>query len=259
MKNRLNKLKAILATSLFALVLNQFSYSYVDCGVDSCCSNWYIAGSGSVAWHNNTRFNDADDDINFNLKYKTGWGAAASIGYIFALCDPCDPCNLCSPWDLRLEAEFVYRRNRVKSNSVNGDVDFFGILVPGSVAVTGGHNQDSAIMANLILDGPLFCDLSFFVGGGIGASWNRIKANGNVSVLDVPIATFDLSAKKTVFAWQVLAGLSYCICPGISLTAGYRWFATTKPSYGRDFEFRGVKQSHIPMTHSVDLGLRFQF
>lgn len=212
------------------------------CYYDPCACNWYLAASGSVAWHNNLKFVNNELGISANAKYKTGWGAAVSLGYIF---------DLCNCWDFRLEAEFVYRRNKLKNFNVVIDEETINI------PFNNGHIEDRAIMANLLLDIPLFCDLGAYVGGGIGVTFNKRKGNitGIDPATDEPFS-ITVSSNKTLFAWQLLAGLSYCICPNITFTTGYRLFATSKAKGGRDFD---VKSSHIPLTHSVDFGLRFRF
>lgn len=234
-----NKIFALIVVGVM-VVMNQVSHASCGsacgpcgpvCGPNPCCpcNNWYVAGSGSVAWHNALKFQENAASLSVN--YKTGWGAAASVGYLF---------DMCNGWDLRLEGEFVYRRNNLKN------VTF---TVPGIFSGTGsihGHNQDAAIMANLIADMGLFCDWSFYLGGGIGASFNKLSAT---------VFGVNGSRSQTLFAWQFLTGLSYCICQDVSLTVGYRLFGTTKS----DLAIAGIRAHHSPLTQSVDIGLRFGF
>lgn len=216
------------------------------CCYNPCCpSNWYVAASGSVAWHTNHKFNTSgldDEGIPFTLdtsrKYKVGGGAAASVGYIF---------NICNCWDLRLEGEVVWRRNSLKN--INSNFTSAGVTLAETVAASG-HTQDIAIMANLIGDFPLFCDLGLYLGGGIGVSFNQLvltSENGD------PISPS--KQNDELFAWQVMGGFSYKICPNIDFTIGYRLFATQK------VETPGahIKSKDIPLTQSLDLGLRFRF
>lgn len=212
-----------------------------SCNCGSCCSGdlglspcgsinyWYVAGSGSVAWHNDLRFQG--NGVSGKVDYKTGGGAAASVGYLF---------DLCYGWDWRVEGEFVYRRNKLKNAT---------LIVPDSFTETGavrGHNQDAAIMANLIGGMPLICELRMYLGGGIGVSFNKLKVNGLGS---------HVSRNHTLFAWQFLTGLSHCIYPNVVLTGGYRLFGTTK----NHLYIAGVRAHHIPLTQSIDFGLRYGF
>lgn len=214
----------IIVASNQLAVANCCSPSY--CSTDPCCpSNWYIAASGSVAWHNDHKF--TIPDLSATRDYKVGGGAAASIGYIF---------DICNQWDLRLEGEVLWRRNSLKNQT------FFGAgtsrIVPAS-----GHTQDIALMANLIADIPLFCDIDFYIGGGLGISFNQLTLSPANST----------KKSSQLFAWQGMTGLSYNICQSIALTAGYRIFGTEKVSTPG-----GTKSSNVPFTQSIDIGLRFR-
>src|SRR5437016_13019452 len=73
---------------------NCFGVSWID--------NWYIQGSGSVAWHNTQKFNqgfnpNTNQNVFLHFDFETGFGAAGSLGM-----------TLCRQW--RLEAEVVWRR-----------------------------------------------------------------------------------------------------------------------------------------------------
>lgn len=225
-----NKLRSLITTTGFLLALNQFSFA--NCCAVPYVGNWYVAASGAVAWHNdlNLELNDSSNTT-FSFDYKPGGGAAASVGYVFVIWDPC-------PWDLRFEAEFLYRRNSFKYLTTT--VEDVSVRIP-----IEGSNQDSAIMVNLIMDSCVFCDLSFYLGGGIGGTSNKIELELEHEVID--------DNQKRLFAWQILAGFSYRIYPNLFFTTGYRFFATAK---------LGIKESlkltHIPMTHSIDIGLRLR-
>jgi opacity protein-like surface antigen len=61
---------------------------------------------------------------------------------------------------------------------------------------------------------------------------------------------------RTVFAYQLMAGLSHPVSARLSLTAQYRWFdaGTIK---GRDA--RGERATRDIAGHNLDLGLRYAF
>src|SRR6188768_3098898 len=96
-----NKLISIITAGV---MLSLTQVANADNCAAPCSSNWYLAASGSVAWHNGLKAWSDEDDINLSVNYKTGWGAAASVGYIF---------ELCNEWDLRVEEEFLFRRNKL--------------------------------------------------------------------------------------------------------------------------------------------------
>lgn len=225
MKNKLSLLfsAAVVCASTQIAAANCCGPNF--CSYDPCCpSNWYVAASGSVAWHNDSKFTEPGElpgeIVNSSIDYKVGGGAAASLGYRFPLCN-------C--WNLRLEGEFVWRRNSFKNLSIVG----------GNTVPLKGHSQDIALMANLITDFPLYCNFGGYVGAGLGVSFNHIS-----------LRTDEIHDKKnhTLFAWQVLAGLMYDVCPNLAFTTGYRLFATEKTKIP-------AKPNHIPLTHSIDFGV----
>lgn len=228
----------LLALVFSTLIVASSQFSLANCGPtcyssDPCCPcNWYIAASGSVAWHNHQTF-DVTPNLSFKRNYKVGGGAAVSVGYIF---------DICNCWNLRIEVEGVWRRNSIKDLTVSGFGTSF--TTPAS-----GHTQDTAIMANLIADFPFACCWNFYIGGGLGVSFNKLTISiPNTTGTSVSTTT----SNNSLFAWQGLGGLSYDICQNIALTAGYRIFGTEKRTTG------GIKSNNIPLIQSVDLGLRFR-
>lgn len=237
MKNKFLALAFVIIISA-ANQLSIASCGNLDCNCPPpccCLSNWYIAASGSVAWHNDHKFIDTgvEEDIFFTSRssrhYKVGGGAAASIGYIF---------NTCDYLNLRLEGEVVWRRNSLKNENFV-DIEN-GVEIENVTERKTGYTQDLGLMANLIADLPLLCDLDFYFGAGLGVSFNQLK--------------LDKKNNDELFAWQVLAGFAYKICPNIALTAGYRLFATDKVKTANI----GLKCRDIPLTQSIDIGIRFR-
>lgn len=230
-----NKLLGIIAGSLLLCSLTQANAGLF------CLDNWYISASGSVVWHDDLDFNTpataTSGPISSHREFKVGGGAAASIGYIFCLCDG---------WRLRLEEEVVYHRNSLDKASETIVLAGTPFVIDGPVS---GHTQDLALMTNLLLDVPLGCNLGAYLGAGIGVSWNELRLSRIGDEVFSPA-----TAKDEYFAWQFMAGLYYEFYPCIALTAGYRLFMTekVKSAVGR------VKSDDFPMTHSIDIGLMFR-
>lgn len=215
------KILGIIAGGIMLLSANAVHAGYW--GLD----NWYIAGSGSVAWHNDHEFKNSSGAIQ-KRDYKIGGGASASVGYIF---------DLCNCWKLRLEEELVYRRNSLDTITVSTSDN------------STGHTQDIALMTNLLLDVPLQCGFGLYAGGGIGVSFNKIEFTNQGGL---PVTPKDIS-RDELFAWQLMSGIYYDITPCIALTAGYRFFATEKVC-----NRVGLKSQDIPFTHSIDFGISFK-
>lgn len=198
-----------------------------------CTENWYVAGSPTINWHTVHKFSHSkidprDSNRRDRRTYKWGGGFNVSFGYIL------HPYTF---WNLRLEEEILYRRNALSR---------FGNRSLSAV----GETRDIALMTNLISDIPLnpICPwIAFYFGGGIGISFNELLIT---SIQMVPLKGHKI--REEYFAYQLMSGFSFNISPGIDLTAGYRLFATAKVRTRK-----GGKSKDIPLTQSIDLGMRF--
>lgn len=241
-----NKLLPIVFSAIM-FVLNQVSLG--DCGnldcscpePSGCFSNWYIGGSGSIAWHNNHDFTDIvnfSDTIKTSRDYKVGGGAAASLGYFF---------NVCDCWELRLEGEVIWRRNSLKSQREIFIID--GVPLVDDTFPANGYTQDIGLMVNCIADFPLYSDYVGYIGGGGGISFNQLVMT-SVDNTPIPLS----KNKDELFAWQVMGGIYYNICSNIAFTVGYRLFGTQKVETPN----LHLKSKNIPLTQSVDIGILFR-
>ena len=129
-----------------------------------------------------------------NLKYKNGFVGAAEFGVSY------------DAWRLGLEVS--YRQNKIKEGT-NAERRAF-------VAVYDKINALSA-MVNAYYDYALTDECSLYLGLGLGAAKvNFVNKNTKVE------------SGKTVFAWQVMAGVAYDINENWTVEAGYRLFNTSK-------------------------------
>jgi opacity protein-like surface antigen len=125
-------------------------------------------------------------------------------GYIVEVCIGIHAC-----YDLRLEAEFAYRRNSL--NKVN----FFGQDFPRH-----GYFESFSYMGNVLWDIPWVWDIPWecvlqpYIGGGIGYDFQQTLTRG-----------FGLSDKvnKKDFAWQVIAGLKYVLPCSLDISLEYKF------------------------------------
>lgn len=221
-------MKKLLLSIVFAVVaLVNIEASYNKACTYERDNCWYVQANGSLGWHNNSKFSFNGDKINgiqnLNEKQKTGWGASLAIGYIL------------EQW--RLELEGSYRENSSKSKL---------------------YTSNTSLMANVYYDIPLGNDLTFYLGAGAGIS----SVNGKVHQVELEKQSYEFKKDKghldTVFAWQAMAGLSYALTEDVDLIAGYRLFCTTKPTLSK-LNGEKLKMTNMPISNSVELGLRFKF
>jgi len=164
-----------------------------------------------------------------------GWGGDLAVGRTFG--------------PLRLEAELGRTENKSKSYSATSPIQ---ITLPQT-----GKNNATRYMANGYYDLPQSgLPLRVYVGAGLGA------ADAHVTTFAAPARAPNappsqlLDIQQTVFAYQLMAGVSHDLTPRLALTAQYRWFdaGTIK---GHDS--RGERATRDMAGSNFDLGLRYAF
>ena len=159
-----------------------------------------------------------------DLKTKTGYGVGAVGGYDFGT--------------YRLEGEFAYRRNDNKD--VTGGLS-------GNV---GGDFSNMALLVNGFYDFKMVSPVVYpYVGAGIGGARASLKVTDDAGVTQV-------DNNKTVFAYQLAAGVAYNVMKELTLDLGYKFFATAKP----EFEVTGGGKAKAEyMSHDIFLTARYNF
>jgi opacity protein-like surface antigen len=151
-----------------------------------------------------------------NSTYQIGYIITGSLGY-------------CWREDLRLEAEYAFRRNAIQK------IHFYGEGISRH-----GHFQTSSYMANLLWDLPLATwncacwNLQPFIGAGIGYDLQQIHSSNSRIIFN---------QKWNHFSWQMMAGLTYPILCHTEITLEYK------------FHQGGCKFND----HSVGVGLVYKF
>ena len=244
----MKKLLLILGFTIIAST-NMHAKCCNDC--NSCCfapCAMYVAGRGSLLWHNELDFNHALGTTTFD--YKLGGGGGIAVGY--NLYDMC----------MRFEVEAYYRRNSLDCVNISSTAlatDFAQSPATAGSRNACGYMQDVSIMANLYYDFHLSC-VTLYVGGGIGIDFNRIKVK---SIGGIPISSFTgtlagykCAEEDLYFAWNIMAGVAYPLNNCWTLEGGYRLFSKTKISFSQNV---GFSKSNVPLTHGLEAGLRYSF
>ena len=151
--------------------------------------------------------------------------------------------------DFRLELEGGYRSVDLDEVTILRDAAPV-VYLPGDIVNVSGDAQVGTLMVNLyydihIADGPILP----WIGAGFGGAFVDYSIEDPNAV-----ATFDASDTAWVFAFQLMAGITFPVADGISMSAGYRFFQTQDFAFvstaGEDFETDLTQ-------HSFDLGLQF--
>lgn len=222
--------KSKLNILLISAALFIYHYSTAFSSYDDRYDYSYISATGALAFRNDKEtFLDSTKTGN-EFKNKMGGGASLAIGQTLGC------------WRAELEGLFI-------TSKTKDFTDFFNGTETGVNQSLKGHMRNYAIMANLYYDLPVYQCLSFYLGGGIGASFNQIKMG-------------KITDKNALFAWQLLAGVTYDINNRWAITAGYRLFATTKPKmtiFDNQNKLKKVSCSKMPIINSFEIGLRYKF
>ena len=206
------------------------SFIFLSSSAQAQNRGYYVSGNAGVSLlsdakleSNNLKFGEFSFDPGFNV--------GVALGYNFG--------------SLRLEGEIAYHRNEM-------DEIFQNSLVIGCPCVSSidGSLSTLSYMINGYYDFHLAnSGLVPYLGAGLGAATTKV---------DIGLSGDDTDI---VFAYQVAGGVGYKINPNMTLTAGYRYFATTES----EFEVTGLLGPGVSTvfteveSHEVMVGLRYQF
>jgi opacity protein-like surface antigen len=137
-----------------------------------------------------------------------------------------------------LETAFIY--NQLHSATINGT----GLYSGGSTIGNGGLYQ-IPVLANVSFHFPSDGPIRGYIGGGTGATWNvlQISAGGGS-----PYTSYQWN-----YAWQVTAGFTYCVAPGLDLDIAYKMLSNPSPNFDNMNSF---KSSY---NHTAEIGLAWRF
>lgn len=178
--------------------------------------------------------------FDYNEEYAEGFGAALYIGWI--LDD-----------NFRLEIEGGYRSADLDQVTIARD-DFF-LIPPGTIVGAGGDAQVGTAMVNLYYDIHVVDDGEIlpWIGAGLGGAFVDYAIDAFVP--GAPgVVLFDAKDQTWAFAYQFMAGVTFPVGEGMSMSLSYHYFRTEDfvyvDAFGEEFETDLTQ-------HSVDLGFQF--
>jgi len=196
-------------------------------------TGWYVGLEFGGNWIANTNVsNDTIDPIwggGFPptvAKFDTGGAALGTLGWSWP--------------SFRAELELGYRWN-----------DLNDFVVTGGHFQGGGKFNELSHMLNLLWNPAISDNIDLSLGGGLGGDYIRYKNDSGFHT--VPIHDHDC-----VFAWQLMAGLSYHLPPSYDLFVNYRYFNADSPEFT---EFDGANLHNdtygTVQKHTLTVGIRF--
>jgi len=186
---------------------------------------WYIGLTGNYTIMQNQ---DVSNTSTSSLQMDNGWGAGGSIGYL-----PSSSIPVINA--LRFEAEITYHDNGVsRANRVNGT----------QLGGNGADYSSTAYMVNMFYDFPTGSKWSPYIGAGIGFASLHLPTNSNAG---------NTGSSDNEFAYQGLVGIGYSpdSIPNTQWTLGYRYLATSDPTFG------GASTEYS--TNNLEVGAKFRF
>ena len=183
-------------------------------------SGLYVGGAAGVNFATDSKVSSSA--LNDKLQFDTGAAGALSLGYGYGN-------------GIRTELEASLRSNGikgVKNNSLTG---------------AGGTVRNWGLMINGLYDIDTGTAFTPYIGAGAG-----------LGIVDAKLTASNVtqySGTDTQFAYQGIAGVSYALSQNLSLTADYRYYATTDAKFSN----AGTSYKATNGNHTILAGLRWTF
>lgn len=142
----------------------------------------------------------------------------------------------------RIGAETAFIYNQIHSLSSGGQT-FYGSGDPGGL-------YQVPILASVTFRIPTDGPIRTYIGGGAGGSWSVIQSNNN---LESQLGNPGFTNYTWSVVWQVTAGVSYTVVPGLDLDIAYKCLSTPV------LNFESSGQSKPLFNHAAEIGLAWRF
>jgi opacity protein-like surface antigen len=137
-----------------------------------------------------------------------------------------------------LETSFIY--NQIHSISNDGTM----IYNEADNLGNGGFYQ-VPVLANVTFTYPSEGPIRGYMGGGIGGAWDILQASS------APEGAY--TSYQWNFVWEVTAGFTYNVMPGLDLDIAYKLLSTPNPN------FQGEGHYQASFNHTAEIGLAYRF
>lgn len=142
-----------------------------------------------------------------------------------------------------LETGMIY--NQLHSITTEGETAYAGSRLLGN----GGLFQ-VPVMASVTFTFPSDGPIRGYFGGSTGASWNVLQASASDPD---DLTPFTYTSWQWNYVWQVTAGFTYNVAPGLDLDLAYKMLSAPSPS------FQGSGQYKSSYNHAAEIGLVWRF
>ena len=209
-------------------------------GVAQADDYWYISGAGTGSDLNQPKQTIANapgpgSTLHVTNAVDFGWGGQVEVGRTFG--------------GLHLEAEVGYTENKSDSYTATSPIS---ITLPQS-----GKNNVMRYMANATYNWqPGGFPVTLSGGFGLGAADAHVTTFAAPAKAPMAPASQLLDYRQTVFAYQLMAGVSHQLSRHVAVVAQYRWF-DAGTIVGKDS--RGQRATREIAGNNVDVGFQYGF
>ena len=157
--------------------------------------------------------------------------------------------NVTDWFSVGVESAFIY--NQIHSIQTNNDTTYSGSPTLGSGAL-----YQVPILANVRFQFPSEGPFRGFFGGGVGGVWDYSTLSAD---------TADGSQNFTNYQWnyafQLVAGFSYNVAPGLDLETSFKTLCTPNPVGQNNTEgsLFGTEQVNAAYSYAAEVGLVWRF
>jgi len=137
-----------------------------------------------------------------------------------------------------LETSFIY--NQIHSISLNNQA-----LYNGGRSLGNGGFYQVPVLGNVTFTYPSEGPIRGYLGGGIGGAWDILQASSD------PRGAY--TSYQWNFVWEVTAGFTYNVAPGLDLDIAYKLLSTPNPN------FQGEGNYQASFNHTAEIGLAYRF
>ena len=157
--------------------------------------------------------------------------------------------NVTDWFSVGVESAFIY--NQIHSIQSNNDTTYSGSPTLGSGAL-----YQVPILANVRFQFPSEGPFRGFCGGGVGGVWDYSTLSADTG--DGPQ---NLTNYQWNYAFQLVAGFSYNIAPGLDLETSFKTLCTPNPVGQNNTEgsLFGTEQVNAAYSYAAEVGLVWRF
>jgi opacity protein-like surface antigen len=145
-----------------------------------------------------------------------------------------------------LESSFIY--NQLHSlSTIDWDTpdNRSVMLYNGSSEIGNGAFYQVPVLANVTFTYPTDGPIRGYLGGGTGAAWDILQVSSGGGG---PYTSYHWN-----FVWEVTAGFTYNVMPGLDLDIAYKLLSTPNPN------FDGQGHYQASFNHTAEIGLAYRF